>query len=121
MKKRLGYCAAFLVILAVEVFIGIFVRDRFIRPYVGDMLVTVLLCCLSRVIFPNLSPALPVFLLAAGVELSQLVGLTEWLGLEGTPAGIILDSTFDFRDILCYALGCAAFAGGEFLLRKRKS
>jgi len=119
-NKRQGYLAAFLAILAVEVCIGLFVRDRFIRPYVGDMLVTVLLCCLSRVIFPNLSPALPVFLLAAAVELSQLAGLTEWLGLEGTPMGIILGSTFDGKDLLCYALGCAAFAGGEFLLRKRK-
>jgi hypothetical protein len=115
----LGYLAVFGAILAVEVFIGVFVRDRFIRPYVGDMLVTVLLCCLSRVVFPRLNPALPVFLFAAGVELIQLAGLPELLGLEGTLAGIILGSTFDMKDILCYALGCAAFACGEWLIKKR--
>jgi hypothetical protein len=50
-----------LVLLAAECLIGAFVRDAFIRPYVGDMLITVLLCCLMRVLLPNGSRLLPVW------------------------------------------------------------
>ena len=115
MKKRLGYLFAFFVLLAIEICIALFVRDHFVRPYVGDMLVTVLLCCLCRAIFPELSPALPVFLLAAAVEGLQWLGVTEMLGLQGTAIGIILGATFDWCDILCYGLGCVAFAAVELL------
>ena len=119
MKRRLGYLAAFFLVLLLEIFIGVFIQDNFIRPYVGDMLVTVLLCCLCRVIFPLLSPAISVFLFSAIVEGIQWFGLTEKLGLQGTVMGIILGSTFDWRDVLCYALGCIAFAVTERLLYKK--
>ena len=42
MKKRLWYLGVFGLILAIEVCIALFVHDDFIRPYVGDVLVTVL-------------------------------------------------------------------------------
>ena len=50
-KRRLGYLAAFCVIFAIEVCIALFVRDSFIRPYGGDLLVTVLICCFLRICF----------------------------------------------------------------------
>lgn len=37
--------AIFCGLLAVEIGIAIFVHDAFVRPYVGDMLVTLLLLC----------------------------------------------------------------------------
>ena len=116
MKRRLGYLVAFFLVPLLEIFIGVFIRDNFIRPYVGDMLVTVLLCCLCRVIFPRFSPALSVFLFSAVVEGIQWFGLTEKLRLQGTVMGIIIGSTFDWKDILCYALGCIVFAITERLL-----
>ena len=48
-----GYVTAFLVVLVVEILIGIFVQDNFVRPYVGEMLVTVLLCYLCRATIPD--------------------------------------------------------------------
>ena len=119
MKRRFGYLAAFFLVLLLEIFIGVFIRDNFIRPYVGDMLVTVLLCCLCRVIFPRLSPAIPVFLFSAVVEGLQWLGVTEKLGLQGTVMGIILGSTFDWKDLFCYALGCIAFDVTDRLLNKK--
>lgn len=110
MRRRWGYLLAFFVLLGVEVCIGLWVRDDFVRPYVGDMLVTVLLCCLAKGMFPNFAPAIPVFLFAAAVEGLQWLRLTEKLGLEGTVLGIILGSTCDWKDLLCYGLGCLAFA-----------
>ena len=114
MKRRLTYTAAFFVILAIEIVIALYVRDRFIRPYGGDILVTVLLCCLSRAIFPKLSPALPVFVFAAFVEFTQWIGLAELLGVEGTVLGVIIGSSFSWLDLVCYGVGCLAFAAVEW-------
>ncbi|MBE6978740.1 MAG: DUF2809 domain-containing protein [Ruminococcaceae bacterium] len=120
MKQRMAYILAFLVVLIGEICIALFVHDDFIRPYVGDVLVTVLLCCLSRAVLPKLHPALPVFGISLAAEAWQWLGLTKKLGLAGTALGVILGSTADWRDILCYGLGCLLFAGAECLLRRRK-
>lgn len=121
MKKRLVYLIAFAVLLAAEILIGLFVRDSFIRPYVGDVLVTVLLCVLIRVILPEGIKLLPVwiFLFAAAVEFVQLLGVAELLGLENTVFGVIIGSTFDWKDILCYGVGCVIFGAAESVLRKK--
>ena len=111
MKRRLPYIIAFLVILGVEVCIGAFVHDRFIRPYVGDILVAVLLCCLVKAIWPRLPmAALWVLLFCAAAETVQLLDLPARLGLEGTVLEIALGATFDWKDLLCYLIGCLFFA-----------
>lgn len=48
-----------------EVLIALYVRDRFIRPYVGDMLVVVLVYSFVRIFLPTGIPRMPfyVFLL----------------------------------------------------------
>lgn len=106
---------AFLAVLGIEVLIGAFVRDRFIRPYMGDVLVAVLLCCFARCIWPHGARWLPagVFGFCLMAELAQLMGLTQWLGLEGTVLGILLGATFDWADIVCYLTGCGLFAVAE--------
>ena len=108
MKKRTPYLIGFLVTLALEICIGAFVRDSFIRPYVGDVLVTVLLCSLGRTLFPDRFPWLPaaVLVFAAGVECFQLIDIPA---LDGTLLGIILGSTFDPADLICYTVGCLLF------------
>lgn len=119
MHTRKAYALAFLLLLALEVYIGVYVRDAFVRPYVGDMLVTVLLCCLAKLLCPGCRPALPVFVFAAAVEGLQALGLAELLGAEGTLLGVILGSTFDWHDIACYAIGCLLFAAAERMSGKR--
>ena len=114
-KRRIFYFLIFLVLLAIEVYIALFVRDAFIRPYGGDLLVTVLLCCLCRAVLPQCKPALPVFLLAAVVEWTQWLGLVEMLGLQGTVFAILMGTSFSWIDLLCYGAGCLLFAGAELL------
>lgn len=114
MKKRLWYLISFLSLLGIEICIALFVHDGFVRPYVGDVLVTALLCCLSRAVFLKLHPALPVFGISLVAELWQWLGLTKRLGLEGTAFGIILGSTADWRDLVCYTIGCLLFTGCEW-------
>ena len=117
--KRTGYFIAFAVILLIEILIGAFVHDQFIRPYLGDVLVTVLLCCLGRCILPKAEKLLPlgIFLLALIVECAQLIHIPA---LEGTLLGIILGSTFDWMDLICYAVGCLIFRIAECAICARK-
>ena len=81
-RIRLWYSAVFLILLILEVCIALFVSDRFIRPYGGDILVTVLLCAFFRTFFLHL-PRLPlwVFLLALAMETGQYFDFVSLLGL----------------------------------------
>ena len=79
MKKRIFYIISFLVIFCMEVLIALYVRDRFIRPYVGDMLVVVLVYSFVRIFLPTGIPRMPfyVFLFACLVEVLQYFRLVE--------------------------------------------
>ncbi len=117
-KKRLFFAGIFVLLFAVECLIALYVRDRFIRPYVGDMLVVVLLYFFIRVLFPGGIRRLPlwVFLFAAAVEVSQYFHLAALLRVEHIRAArLILGSTFDIKDLACYGAGCLALV---FLERK---
>ncbi len=121
MKNRLPYIIAFALLLATEVYIGVFVRDKFIRPYVGDVLITVLLCCLVRCAIGTKRSVKGSAILCGGVlvfsacaEISQYFRIDRLLGVEGTVLGVILGSRFDYMDIICYAVGCLLFFIAEF-------
>ena len=110
-NRRFTYLAIFGLLLAVEVCIALYVRDAFIRPYVGDMLVTLLLCCLARVIIPGRVQLLPlyVFAFAACVEIGQYFDMVSLLGLsDNRILSIALGRTFSWPDLICYAVGSAA-------------
>ena len=110
-NKRLSYLLIFFGLLATEIVIALFVNDVFVRPYVGDMLVTLLLCCLFRVIVPNSVRLLPVYLFvfATCVEIGQYFDLVALLGLENIRIlSIALGRTFSWLDLGCYAVGCVA-------------
>ena len=49
MKKRIIYASCFFVILIIEIIIGVYIHDAFIRPYIGDVLVVILICCFIRI------------------------------------------------------------------------
>jgi len=123
LKKRLPYLLAFIPLLLLEIIIAVFVHDRFIRPYVGDVLVTVLLCCLGRVIHPEKPRWLAVWVLLFSFAVEGLQGLNiaGKLGLTGTWLGILIGSTFDLADMVCYAVGCLLFFFAEWIaVEKRK-
>ena len=123
-NKRVIYVAIFCVLLAVEVCIALFVHDAFVRPYVGDMLVTLLLCCMCRVAFPDKVRLLPVFvfIFAACVEIGQYFDLVAILGLaDNRILSIALGRTFSWMDLVCYAIGCTvAFGLDEVVHRSNK-
>ena len=109
MRKRLPYLIATLVILAVEVFIGLFVHDRFVRPFIGDVLVVILIYTFIRIFIPDKVRLLPlyIFIFAVAVEVLQLLKIVEVLGLQDNRLmSTIIGTSFDIRDILCYFVGC---------------
>jgi len=112
LKLRIAYAASAAVLLLIEVFIALFVRDRFVRPYVGDMLVPVLLCCIARIFLPNRFRLLPfaVFIFCTLVETAQFFDYAALLGLAGNLFfSTLLGSTFSWADILCYGIGAVLF------------
>lgn len=120
-NKRVIYWAIFCGLLAVEVCIALFVHDAFVRPYVGDVLVTLLLCCMCRVILPDKIRLLPVFvfLFAACVEIGQYFDVVVLMGLiDNRFLSIALGRTFSWMDLVCYAIGCVAAFGLDEVIRR---
>ena len=123
-KERLFYALLFGGVFVVEVLIALFVSDNFVRPYVGDVLVTVLLCAFVRIFFPDSIKLLPlyIFLFAAAVEVAQFFDIVKLLGLEKISfLSVIIGRTFSFADIICYAVGCALFFIAERFSNKQFS
>ena len=122
-RQRLAYLLLFLAVFAVEICIALFVRDSFIRPYGGDVLVTVLICCFVRIFIPKGMKLLPlwVFLFAAAVEVGQYFDFVTLLGLGDIRFfRIVLGTTFSWADLVCYGAGCALFALWEVLVLHKK-
>ena len=125
MKKhtllRLLFSGAALLLLVAEVLIALFVRDAFVRPYLGDVLVVILLYCIVRCGKPTDWPLLPLglFLFAAAVEAAQAMHLVTWLGWEDVPLlATLLGTSFSWWDMLCYAVGSVVCAGMDAFVRR---
>ena len=119
-KTRVLYAGFFGILLLAEVCIALFVHDGFVRPYLGDVLVTVLICCLIRMIVPNRFPALPlyVFIFAALVEVAQYFEIVKILGLDNNRLiRTIVGTTFSVMDLICYGVGVLLFQITEKAVR----
>ncbi|WP_271253656.1 ribosomal maturation YjgA family protein [Pseudanabaena sp. Chao 1811] len=99
-----------ILLFVIEVCIAIWVDDRLIRPLVGDVLVVILIYCFIRSFWqaPVKAVALSVFIFACAIEGLQYLNLIDKLGLrQYRLLVIVLGSTFDWADIIAYALGTA--------------
>ena len=120
---RIKYSIEFLVLLIIEVLIALYIHDDFIRPYIGDVLVVMVLYCFVRIFIPNGVKLMPlyIFIFAAGVEVLQYFRLVEVLGLENNRfLRILIGSVFDVKDIICYGVGCALITTVTGISRKVK-
>lgn len=122
-RKRLFYAIVFFLLLFIEVLIALFVHDRFVRPYVGDMIVVVVVYCFVRIVIPERFRLMPlwVFLFAVCVEVLQYFRIVEVLGVENNAfLRTLIGTSFAWEDILCYAVGCVILAAWEVYLWKKK-
>ena len=102
------YFGLFILIFAIEVFIALFVHDNLVRPYVGDILVVILIYCFIKSFFrlPVMVVAIAVLMFAFMVEFLQYLKIVEELGMERTSAvGIIIGSSFAWLDLVAYIVG----------------
>lgn len=121
MKKRTIYFIATILLIVIEVLIVLFVHDKFIRPYVGDVLVVIVIYAFVRCFIPEKIRLLPlyVFVFAAGVELLQYIQIVKILGLQNNPFfATLIGTTFDVKDIVCYGVGCILLGCYELMRSK---
>ncbi|SDK79571.1 Protein of unknown function [Salinimicrobium catena] len=98
------------------VFIAMYVRDSFIRPYGGDLLVVIFLYCLIRIFFriPVKKAVFGVLLFAFFIEGLQYLELIRRLELENNAVAVaVLGSHFEWLDLLLYSVGAILIFGFE--------
>lgn len=104
-----------LTVFIVEILVAtVFSHMRFIRSFIGDYLVVILIYHLVKGFrdFPPLTLAVGVFIFSCGIEIAQYFQLADWLGLErGGVLRVIIGSSFSWLDILMYLLGCVTSYG----------
>jgi Protein of unknown function (DUF2809) len=104
-----NYFSFFLLLLAIEVGIALFIHDQFIRPYIGDFLVVILLYCLLKS-FVNISPikaALFVLTFAYTIEFLQWFNIADIMGIQNRALRIIIGNSFSWGDLIAYTVGIA--------------
>lgn len=112
----------FILLVAVEVLIALYVHDRLLRPYIGDIIVTGVLCSFFRIFVPTKPKTLPLLtaVLAAGVEIMQYFDFVNLLGLaDNRFFSILLGRTFDWMDVVCYFIGGLIFFEAEYFARRK--
>lgn len=115
--SRLFYALCFVFLFIIETLIALYVRDSIIRPYVGDILVVILVYCFVRIFINKPLRWLPwaVLLFAYTVETLQYFQAADILKLQqNTVARTVVGSVFDWKDMLCYTIGCIPL----FFIRK---
>lgn len=92
----------------IEVLIAVFVDDQFIRPYVGDYLVVMLIYCfwMSFISAPVWKVALATLIFSYIIEIMQYFKLVSILGLrESSIIAIMIGNSFAWNDMIAYTLG----------------
>ena len=114
------YFIAAIAIFIVEIMIALFITDRIIRPYIGDLLVVILMYCFIRAFlrFSVAATAILVLLFAYAVEWLQYLNLLKMLGMQKSKwANIVLGNQFEWIDLVAYILG----AGIVLMVEKIRS
>ncbi|ASZ11204.1 DUF2809 domain-containing protein [Chitinophaga pendula] len=112
MKFRFSflYLSLTILLLVTEVLIAVYVHDDFVRPYMGDFLVVILLYCFVRSFLqaPLIPVALAVLAFSYLIETLQYFNVVKLIGLAHSRiANIVIGNYFTWVDIICYTLGIA--------------
>ena len=111
-------------IFIIETLIALCVHDNFVRPYLGDVLVVILIYCFIKSFLKVkvLPTAIFVLLFAFTIEFLQYLNIVEKLGLQHSKiARTVIGTSFSWIDILTYIIGIFVVISVEYFLRKEKS
>lgn len=107
-KQRRLYIAAAVFLLIIEILIERYVHDNFVRPYLGDLLVVILIyaivmACSKIKVWTG---AIATLLFSYAIETAQYLQIVSLLGLEENKfARIVIGTSFSCWDMLMYTLG----------------
>ena len=112
-----------IILFLAEVLIALFVKDSLIRPFLGDVLVVVLIYCFVR-IFLNVNyrrAAIGVLIFACVIEVLQYFDYVKLLGLEQNRVlSVAMGRTFEWLDFAAYATGFLIIIAAEKAVHNRK-
>lgn len=113
-----GDAAAKLMILAIPIYIVAGPNSGF-----EGIMAVILFYAFARAVISiiscHLSPkalALAIFTLSLVIEIAQYFKVLEILGVQNSILRIIFSGTFDWTDIICYAIGCALAYASESII-----
>ncbi|WP_419869265.1 ribosomal maturation YjgA family protein [Chryseobacterium sp. CT-SW4] len=107
----LPYFIATILLFLIEVAIAtVFSTVFFVRAYLGDVLVVMLIYTFIKSFFRlnDLKLIIGIFIFACITEFAQYFNIAEKLGYQkGSLMYIVIGNSFSWVDILCYGVGCA--------------
>jgi hypothetical protein len=107
-RFNLKYFILAIVLFVTEVLIALYLHDPFIRPYVGDFLVVILIYCAVRSVWqaPAKKVAFGVLIFSYLIETLQYFDFVKMIGLQHSKvARIVIGTSFAWEDIIAYTLG----------------
>ncbi len=121
MKFNIRLFIIAVIIFITEVLIATKFKDCFfVRAYLGDVLVVMLMYYFIKAFTDVHSTKLitGIFIFSCLIEFAQYFHFAQWMGFgDNRTMMIVLGNSFSWLDILCYFVGCAAL----FLIEKIRS
>jgi uncharacterized membrane protein YvlD (DUF360 family) len=118
-KLNIRYLSLTVLFFAIETTIALFIHDNFIRPFVGDVLVVMLIYCFvkSFVNWPVKPVIIGVLIFSFFIEYLQYLNFVNTIGLQNSRlANTVLGNSFAWEDVLCYCAGALLVMFGETFL-----
>ncbi|RZL19551.1 MAG: DUF2809 domain-containing protein [Pedobacter sp.] len=112
------------VIFIIEVLIALYITDNFIRPYVGDVLVVILIYYFVKAfVHIGVWPlAIATLLFSYLVETLQYFQFVKMIGLNDNKlANIVIGNYFAWEDIAAYTIGITIVVFLEMYFKNRKN
>lgn len=105
---NIRYFTFAVILFIIEVLIALYINDQFVRPYIGDVLVVILIYCFVKAFFnlPVLKTTIGVLLFSYLIETLQYFQFVKRIGLEHSRlANVVIGNYFAWEDILAYTIG----------------
>ncbi len=121
--RRLIFGIVSVLLLGIEILIGLFAHG-WVRIYLGDVLVVILLYTIVRTVIPYkdirwfIIPSV-ILLFAFAVEFLQLWGFCDRFGITNKLLRIIIGTGFSKIDLACYLAGIIPCYVTEFIIAKK--
>jgi|SRR6218665_808894 len=122
-KFNKTYFILAVIIFFIEVLIALYVNDSIIRPYIGDVLVVILIYCFIKAFLDVkvMPTAIFVVLFAFFIEMLQYLNIVEKLGLEKSKiARTVIGTSYEWVDLVAYAAGIIIVIAVEKLRTKKQ-